>query len=182
MSEAGARALGFLAVLSSSLIALGFIGQMSLLGTAFYAFALVLLPAVAVIGLITFERLVQLTNEDIAFARRIARVREFYVDSAPEVAPYLTVVRASGDRTEPRGRQLLLTTAGMVAVVNSGIVGTAVGILVAAATAGDLGAALAAGVPTGVAALLLHLGRQRRSRVRAGSETIDALAVVATGY
>jgi hypothetical protein len=179
VSEAGARAVGFLAVLSSSLIALGFIGQMSRLGTAFYAFALVLLPAVAVIGLITFERLLQLTNEDIAFARRIARVREFYVQAAPEVAPYLTVLRASGAGPEPTRRQLLLTMAGMVAFVNSAIVGSAVGILITAATERNLAAALSAGLPTGVAALLLHLGGQRRSRVQARGQTIDALAVIA---
>src|SRR6266545_6472093 len=60
VTEASSRALGFLAVLSSSLIALAFIGQMSELGTAFYVFALVLLPALSFIGLVTFQRLAQI--------------------------------------------------------------------------------------------------------------------------
>jgi hypothetical protein len=176
VSEATGRALGFLAVLSSSLIALGFIGQMSQLGTAFYAFALVLLPGVAVVGAVTFARLVQLTNEDIAFARRIARLRMFYVETAPELRPYLTVVPA-GHAPGPTSGQLLLTIAGMVAFVNSGIVGAAAGILVAAASSGDLAEALAIGIPAGATTLVVHLQRQRRSLVRSRGETIDALAV-----
>jgi hypothetical protein len=78
VTEASSRALGFLAVLSSSLIALAFIGQMSELGTAFYVFALVLLPVLSFIALVTFQRLVQVTGENIAYAQRIARLREFY--------------------------------------------------------------------------------------------------------
>ena len=54
IAEANGRAVGFFAVLSSTLIALGFIGQMSEVGTEFYAFALVLLPAVALVGVMTF--------------------------------------------------------------------------------------------------------------------------------
>jgi hypothetical protein len=44
VSEANGRASIYLAALSSNLIALAFIGQMSRLGVAFYAFALILLP------------------------------------------------------------------------------------------------------------------------------------------
>ena len=43
VSEANGRAGAYLAALSTNLIALAFIGQMSRLGTAFYAFALILL-------------------------------------------------------------------------------------------------------------------------------------------
>ncbi len=181
VTEAGSRGLGFLAVLSSSLIALAFAGQMSSVGTAFYAFALVLLPALGFVGLVTFQRLVQLTNEDIAFAERIARLREFYVAAAPGLEAYLTVLRGPAP---PRGRppgpsawQLLLTIAGTVAIVNSVVVGAVAGIIGAASTGGSLAAALAAGVPAGVAALLFHLRHQRRARERRGLEQVDALAV-----
>jgi hypothetical protein len=50
VSEANGRASIYLAALSSNLIALAFIGQMSRLGTAFYAFALILLPVLAFVG------------------------------------------------------------------------------------------------------------------------------------
>ena len=58
VSEANGRASIYLAALSSNLIALAFIGQMSRLGTAFYAFALILLPVLAFVGTVTFLRLV----------------------------------------------------------------------------------------------------------------------------
>jgi hypothetical protein len=79
VSEANGRASIYLAALSSNLIALAFIGQMSRLGVAFYAFALILLPALAFVGTVTFLRLVQSSIEDIAYAHRIALVRSYYL-------------------------------------------------------------------------------------------------------
>jgi hypothetical protein len=177
VAEANGRALGFFAVLSSTLIALGFMGQMSRVGTAFYAFALVLLPAVAVVGALTFARLVQLTEANISFAQRIAQVRAYYLDVAPELRPYFTVLPAARPPA-PDARQLLLTVAGMVAFVNSGIVGAAAGILVAAVSSGDLALSLSAGIPAAVAALLVHVRGQLRARVLSSRQTMDALAVV----
>src|SRR5213080_3456923 len=72
ISEANGRASIYLAAVSSNLIALAFIGQMSRLGAAFYAFSLILLPVLAFVGVVTFLRLVQSSLEDIAFAHRIA--------------------------------------------------------------------------------------------------------------
>ena len=181
VSEANGRALAFLGVLSSTLIALAFVGQMSRVGGAFYAFALVLLPAVAVIGAVTFARLVQLMNEDIAFARRIARVRAFYVEAAPELRPYLTVVAQRDVPADPGAAQLLLTIAGMVAFVNSGIVGAAAGIFAAAAGSADFVTALAVAVPVGAATLVAHVQRQLRARAQSRRETIDAFAVAVPG-
>jgi hypothetical protein len=93
ISEANGRASIYLAAVSSNLIALAFIGQMSLLGTAFYAFSLLLLPVLAFVGVVTFQRLVQSSLEDIAYAQRIARLRSLYVALAPELEPYLLVAR-----------------------------------------------------------------------------------------
>jgi hypothetical protein len=59
VSEANGRASIYLSALSSNLIALAFIGQMSQLGAAFYAFALILMPVLAFVGVSTFLRLVQ---------------------------------------------------------------------------------------------------------------------------
>jgi hypothetical protein len=38
---------------------------------------------------VTFQRLVQSSLEDIAYAQRIARLRSVYVALAPEMEPYL---------------------------------------------------------------------------------------------
>jgi hypothetical protein len=59
----------YLAALSGNLIALAFVGQMSRLGAAFYAFALILLPVLAFVGVVTFLRLVQCSIEDLALRR-----------------------------------------------------------------------------------------------------------------
>ena len=186
VTEASSRGLGFFALLSSSLIALAFIGQMSRLGTAFYVFALVLLPTLSFIALVTFQRVAQITREDIAYARRIARLREFYADVAPQLEPYLTIVRGAaaaqrlrGARAYPRGWQLFLTIAGLVALVNSAIVGAAGAILIDAITDDSLAPSVAVGVLAGVLALLLHIGYLRRSRSAVDGEIHDEFAVVA---
>jgi hypothetical protein len=89
VSEANGRASIYLAALSSNLIALAFIGQMSRLGPAFYAFALILLPVLAFVGVVTFLRLVQSSIEDIAYAHRIGLLRDFYLRLSPELEPYI---------------------------------------------------------------------------------------------
>src|SRR3954451_24439752 len=63
ISEANGRANIYLAAVSSNLIALAFIGQMSRLGPAFYAFSLILLPVLAFVGLVPFVRLDRSSNE-----------------------------------------------------------------------------------------------------------------------
>lgn len=68
VSEANGRAAIYLATPSSSLIALAFIGQVAEFHTAFYASALILLPVLAFVGVVTFLRLVQSSVEDLAFA------------------------------------------------------------------------------------------------------------------
>jgi hypothetical protein len=70
VSDANGRASIYLAALSSNLIALAFIGQISRLGAAFY----------------------------IAYAQRVARLRAFYLDVAPELEPFLLVVASHPSR------------------------------------------------------------------------------------
>jgi hypothetical protein len=47
-------------------------------GSAFYAFGLALLSTLALIGLMTFQRVLQKGIEDHGYARRISRLRAFY--------------------------------------------------------------------------------------------------------
>src|SRR3954464_14547783 len=111
VSEANGRASIYLAALSGNLIALAFVGQMSRLGAAFFGFALILLPVLAFVGVVTFLRLVQCSIEDIAYANRIALLRSFYLQVSPELEPYLIVVTEarSAKATSPRAWQLTLT-------------------------------------------------------------------------
>ena len=62
----------FLASLSGGLVALGLMATATHVGTAFYAFGLLLLPTLAVLGLVTFQRTLQSGIEDYGYARRIA--------------------------------------------------------------------------------------------------------------
>ena len=183
VSEANGRASLYLAAVSSNLIALAFIGQMSLLGTAFYAFALILLPVLAFVGVVTFARLVQSSIEELAYAQRIARLRAFYVGVAPELEPFLLVVsghapRASPERLRPSAWQLTLTTAGMVAVVNSVVIGACAGLAVTILPIGSLVVALTAGAAAGTAALSIHRRYHRRAIEHSTPEGIDRAAII----
>jgi hypothetical protein len=184
VSEANGRASIYLAAVSSNLIALAFIGQMSRLGPAFYAFALILLPVLAFIGIVTFQRLVQSSIEDIAYAQRMSRLRDFYLTLVPELDPYILVVRDGhpsgvvGDQQLfPSGRQLALTAAGMVAVVNSVVTGACAGLLLATLGVGSLAPAVAAGAVVGAAALSIHHHHHERARDTYRPEAIDRAAI-----
>ncbi len=81
--ETGGRTAVFLGTVSSSLVALAFVGQISRLGTAFFAFALVVLPTLFFLGLVTFERALELGIEDYIYAAGMSRIRHFYVEVVP---------------------------------------------------------------------------------------------------
>jgi hypothetical protein len=185
VSEANGRASIYLAALSSNLIALAFIGQMSRLGAAFYAFALILLPMLAFMGVVTFQRLVQSSVEDIAYAQRIARLRAFYVGIAPELDPFLLIVQGPraesllhGTQLRPSTWQLMLTTAGMVGMVNSAVIGACVGLAIQTLAIGSFAVALIGGSITGVVTLVLHRRHHRRARDAYRPESIDRAAIV----
>jgi hypothetical protein len=60
---------------------------------AFFVFGLIVLPTLAFVGLVTFDRALQSGIEDLGYARRIAMLRGYYFDVAPEITPYLLSVR-----------------------------------------------------------------------------------------
>jgi hypothetical protein len=170
VSEANGRASIYLAALSSNLIALAFIAQVSGLGGAFYAFALILLPVLAYVGVVTFRRLVQSSIEDIAYAHRIALLRSFYLRLAPELEPYILVVREtrsaapfSKETLAPGAWQLTLTTAGMVAVVNSVVVAACAGLVLEVAGVHSLAIPVAVRAVIGAGAFTLHERHNRRA-------------------
>jgi hypothetical protein len=151
----------------------------------------VLLPTLAFIGLVTFERVLQSGIEDIGYARRIARLRGDYFDAAPELTPYLlsvpSVERLSVQGLGARRGQRLRTVAGMVAVITAVLAGCVVGVLVAALSDGSVAAALAAGVAVGAIALAVLMKFQRviwRRAVGRGCSrtTTDRSDQIASGF
>src|SRR5436305_5821888 len=119
ISESTGRATMFLSSVSGGLVALGLVATAAGVGAAFYAFALVVLPTLTFVGLVTFERVLQSGIEDYGYGRRIARLRGYYFETAPELTPYLMSV-SPPERLTVQGlwaRPLLtfLSVAGMVA-------------------------------------------------------------------
>ncbi len=181
VSEANGRASIYLAALSSNLIALAFIGQMSRLGVAFYAFALILLPVLAFVGTVTFLRLVQSSIEDIAYAHRIALVRSYYLRVSPELEPFLVVLRGRRGAPlhgAPGAWQLALTAAGMIAVVNSVVVAACAGLVLVAVGVHSLAIPVAAGSLVGAGAFALHHRHHRRARDSYSPDAVDRAAIL----
>jgi hypothetical protein len=164
IAESTGRATMFLGSVSGGLIALGLVATATRLGTTFYAFGLVLLPLLAFVGVVSFERTLQSGIEDYGYARRIARLRAYYFDQAPELGPYMLSVPPT-ERLPvqglPRSRwQGWRSIAGMVAVITAALAGSAAGLLVAVASNHSLAAALPAGAAVGIAVVWTLMRRQ----------------------
>ena len=173
IAEANGRITMFLSTVSSTLVALAFIGQISRLGAAFYVFGLVLLPSLLAVGLFTFARVVQVAIEDAIYLRGINRIRHLYLELAPQLAPYFLLSThddARGTLLElgiagPRERMLqpFLSASGMVATVNSIVAGVFAGLVLGALVSLPLAATTAAGIIGFVVSVCLH---QWHSRAR----------------
>jgi hypothetical protein len=154
----------FLTSVSGGLIALGLVATATRLGTAFYAFGLVVLPLLTFVGVVSFERTLQSGIEDHGYARRIARLRAYYFDQAPELLPYMLSVPATERLSVlglPRSRwQGWRSIAGMVAVITAALAGSAAGLLAAVASNHSLAAALSAGAAVGIAIVWSLMRRQ----------------------
>src|SRR5215813_4166229 len=92
IAESTGRATMFLGSVSAGLVALGLIAAATHIGTTFYTFGVIVLSTLSFVGLVTFERVLQSGIEDHGYAQRIARLRAFYFDCAPEITGYLVSV------------------------------------------------------------------------------------------
>jgi hypothetical protein len=171
-AESTGRATMFLGSVSAGLVALGLIAAATRIGTAFYTFGLILLSALSFIGLVTFQRVLQSGIEDHGYAERIARLRAYYFDCAPEITPYLASVPPP-QRLVIQGLrggywQGFRTIAGMVGVVTAILAGSAVGLLTALADGHSGVAGFVAGAIVGVAILaaLMEFQREAWQRIR----------------
>jgi hypothetical protein len=167
IAESTGRATMFLTSASGGLIALGLVATATGIGTAFYAFGLVLLPTLAFVGLVTYERALQIGLEDFLLARRIGLLREYYFREAPELDEHLVSVPLSEVLTAGSllaGRaQSLRTVAGMVGVITAVLAGATAGLVAIAASSNSLAAALISGVVVAVAATIVLMYFQERA-------------------
>jgi hypothetical protein len=169
ISESNGRSSLFVGAVSSGLVALAFVGQISHLGTAFFVFSLVVIPTLFFMGIITFERVLQSGNADVIYARGINRIRHLYLEYAPQMQPYF-ILASHDDTSLPIenlgamrrfGWQVFLSMAGMMAVINSVLAGSFVGLLLAAFIL-PLAVTASAGVATFLVSVALHQRYQWR--------------------
>jgi hypothetical protein len=146
-----------LTALPSTLVALGFIGQASQVGTTFDVFALTALPTLYVLGVFTFVRVVECGAEDFRYGVAINRIRNYYKQIAGDQAKlFLLSGHDDGQgvfenaAVPPEGRTQFFTFATVVAVINSVVGGSAVAIALGAIADTALGVAAGVG---GVVAL-----------------------------
>jgi hypothetical protein len=172
ISETNGRASVFLGSVSAGLVAVAFAGQTS--RTALYTLGLVLFPVLFFLGVVTFERALQASIDDTHFMLRINRIRRFYLEAAPGLAPYMARPAATEQvsdvlRTETFGSrwQLLLSIVGALAVINSVLLGVIAGFVVAALTDGELWAATPVGLVAFAVSVPLHQRYQSARRARA---------------
>ncbi len=162
IAETNGRASLFVGAVSSGLIALTFVGQISHLGMAFFVFSLVVIPTLVFMGLITFVRVLQSGSADITLARGVNRIRHLYLEHTPQLQPYF-MLSAHDDRGETLSQEAMSTswvqvffnTAGMIAVINSVLIGSFVGLLLAVFSL-PLWVCTSAGVVTFLVSVVLH--------------------------
>jgi hypothetical protein len=174
-SESAARASLYILSVSSTLVALGFIGQASQ-GRTFQVFALTVLPTLYVLGVFTFVRVVECGAEDFRYGVAINRIRHYYKEIAGDRAD-LFLLSAHDDArgvfanaaVPPEGRKQYFTFATVVGVINSVVGGAAIAIGADAIAGAPLGLAAGAGGALGLVSLAL-LGRHadRLLQERAG--------------
>jgi hypothetical protein len=171
VAESTGRATMFLGSVSAGLVALGLLATATRIGTTFFAFGVVVLSTLAFVGFVTFERVLQSGIEDLGYAERIARLRAYYFESAPEITSYLASVpppqrlaimgiykstdtsKIANSRFRVGYWQGFRTVAGMVAVVTAVLTGSAAGLIAAVAA----GHSEVAGFVTGGAVALAIL-------------------------
>jgi hypothetical protein len=156
MSESSARASLYIIAVSSTLVALGFVTQLSDIGDVFNVFALTVLPTLYVLGAASFVRMVECSAEDFRYGMAINRIRAYYKEIAGDRAD-LFLLSAHDDppgvletTALPTGGRLpYFAFSSAIAVINSVVGGAA--IAVALGGIADVSLGLAAGIGGAVA-------------------------------
>lgn len=162
VSEAGARSALFMSTVSGFVVALALVGSITEIGATFHLFALVLMPVLFALGLLTYLRLSETAIEDAYYGRAINRIRHYYIEVDPGRAGYLAlsdrddidgVMANSGHPASISPVHLLSHTSTMVLAVTAVIGGVGLGLLLNVVV--DAGVAIAALVGGAVAVALV---------------------------
>ena len=88
-TETFSRVTIYFTTLSSVLIAASFLAQVAALTALFGLFVAIAFPVVVILGLLTLARLMIVSAVDGAYIAAINRIRQFYVQAAPEARQFL---------------------------------------------------------------------------------------------
>jgi hypothetical protein len=161
ISETAARASVYVFSVSSALVALGFIAQISAVGDLFNTFALTVLPTLYFLGVVTYVRLVESGGEDYRYGMAINRIRHYYKEIAGDREDLFLlsgyddghgVFENMGIPAEGRTPIFAFSTA--IDVLNGVVGGAAVAIALGALVDAPLGWAAGAGVVAAVASVV----------------------------
>jgi hypothetical protein len=174
-NEAFSRATMFLAVLSGAVLALALVAQARGFDDGFTRFALLILPVVLFVGIATFMRLVSINHEDVGWVVGMNLLRRAYLAAAPELRPYIVTgssddeagIMATFGARPGRGSFIheLVTTPGVLAVVDGVVAGVLVGMLTMRVGLDDV-IGIGLGVVGAVATVALQLLYQYRAVVK----------------
>jgi hypothetical protein len=167
VGEMTGRGTIYMGAVSSSLIALGFLAQVV---THLDPFVAAVLPAVFLLGEVTFTALVHNTLENLVLLGRCSgsaattapwslRPDQFFGPAAEEER-FSAAMATVGLRARPVG--MLFTGASVLAAINSIVGGVGVALLAAKVASLATGAALAVGITAAVVLFGLHLLYQQQ--------------------
>ena len=156
-SESASRASLFIFSVSSTLVALGFLGQGSRPDQTFEVFALTVLPTLYLLGVFSFIRVVECGAEDYRYGVAINRIRHYYKEIAGDQARLFLLSGHDDGRgvfanaaVPSEGRRQFFTFASVVALIDSVIGGSTIAIATSVIADAPLGVAAGTGGAVGL--------------------------------
>lgn len=163
-NEIFSRATMFITVLSAAVVGIALVAQAADFGPGARVFALLVLPVVLLVGLMTFVRLGEANSHDIMLVIGMNRLRHAYLELAPELEPYFVtahhddhaaILQTYGAGYRYSVGRVLGGTPALVAIINVVLAG-----VVAALAAAGLSATEAVVIAAGLAgALVVAVGQ-----------------------
>jgi len=152
-AEISSRLQLFVTSLSGTIVTLALAAQLSGLGTVFRIFALILLPTLYLLGVMTLLRILQSTDEWRIYGQGMARIRHYFLELAPQMRRYF-VLPSTDDPWANLGVvgirtawwQGLLTSGALIIALDSIVGGSFIGLLVSMVTPRAVAVPLVSGV------------------------------------
>lgn len=131
VAEGNGRTGTFLNSISAGFVALALVFNIAQFGEVFLLFALTLIPILGLVGLSAYVRVVQLDYADVVYTVAINRIRRFYLQTTPEIAPYLSFPGYDDEQSILRARVIYTSffwtvfsyPSGLFLVINSLLAG-----------------------------------------------------------